>query len=155
MNMVQSNQLKGNIKNKSKRDDKMKILKYNTDSKIKPLRIKNKCKCGTKVLIDDINDIIYSGDHEYILSGFLDQKKILIFGYMCPRCDSFVKLSILKSNIICKYLEKTGFDMEEYDDKCWDSVNRFSGSKEDMDLFDECIERGYPVPLNLYKKFMR
>ena len=96
----------------------MKIIKLasSDDKNRKTLSIKNKCKCGTKVLLNDVYDIIYYGKYDYL---GLECKKALLFGYICPGCDSLVELNKRKSISINKYLSKQGFDARDYCDKYW------------------------------------
>jgi hypothetical protein len=139
-------------------------LKSSDDKNIKTLSIKNKCKCGTKVLLDDAFDIIYYGKYDYL--GFLEWEMILMFGYICPGCGSRVDLNKSKSIEINKYLSKQGFDARDYYDKYWDlefsiSVNItkngivFNKDEFEQTFFDECIEKGYPIPIQLYNKYIK
>jgi hypothetical protein len=144
----------------------MKIIKINSsvDKNRKRLCIKNKCKCGTKVVLNDIFDVIYYGEHDYV--GFLDSERILLFGYICPGCDSLVRLNKSKSIAINEYLSKQGFDADDYYDECWrlefsifvnitEKGPAFKKDEFEQAFFDRCIEKGYPIPIKLYYKYIK
>jgi hypothetical protein len=148
----------------------MKLIKLkssdNDDKNIKTLSIKNKCKCGTKVLLDDVFDIIYYGKHDYV--GFLEWEMIMLFGYICPGCGSLVELNRRKNIAVNKYLSKQGFDAKNYHDKYLDlEFSTFTfmniienspvSNKDEFEqtFFDECIEKGYPIPIQLYNKYIK
>lgn len=145
----------------------MKIIKINSsvDKNRKRLSIKNKCKCGTKVLLNDIFDVVYYGEHDYM--GFLDLERILLFGYICPGCDSLVRLDKRKSIAINEYLSKQGFDANDYCDECRNlefstfvnitEKGPVFNNKDEFEqaFFDRCLEKGYPIPIQLYNKYIK
>jgi hypothetical protein len=66
------------------------VLKFPHAKKEKKIHIKAKCPCGTKVLINDISDIVYMGPSTYV--GLFRDPEV-DFGYMCPNCEEICKLS--------------------------------------------------------------
>lgn len=122
------------------------ILKYTKTKMWRFPKIKHVCTCGIKVLLDDLTDIIYTNDWEY---SFLD-RRILMFGYICPCCDSFVKLNKRNSHRVCRYLKKKGIDMDAYRNLCRDAKSVWSNKR---DVYDKLMRDGAPLPYDLYKEF--
>lgn len=110
-------------------------------------KIKHACACGTKVLIDDLTDIIYTNHYEI---DFFD-RRILMFGYICPCCDSFVKLNKRNSHRVCRYLKKKGIDMDGYRILCHDL--NYMIDKHDA-VYDKLMKVEAPLPYELYKEFV-
>lgn len=125
------------------------ILKYTKTKMWRFPKIKHVCTCGTKVLLDDLTDIIYTNHWEI---DFFD-RQILMFGYICPCCDSFVKLNKRNSHRVYRYLKKKGIDMDAYKILCQDLKYICRGSDKRV-VYDKLMRDEAPLPYELYKEFV-
>lgn len=143
------------------------VLKFPHAKKEKKIHIKAKCPCGTKVLINDISDIVYMGHSTYI-GLFRDPEAD--FGYMCPNCEEICKLSDNANYKIANALRKQGINMAKYNSICssvdhrigtyeWEkalgitnkTLSQYIISNGILDNIEYLYKNNLPLPANLYE----
>lgn len=111
-----------------------------------PLKVKHKCLCGTKVLIEDTMDI------SFIRKGYIDVVAIVDgskFGYTCPNCEQLCVLSDWENFVVRNKIKKA-CNIDKYESICdniRDDVELY-GFREAFDcndnqsLIEFLVERG-------------
>lgn len=90
----------------------MKLISMKSSSgKYLPLKIKHRCQCGTKVLIEDTGDIFF------IRKSYMDNH-VPQFGYLCPNCEQTCELSDWQNFRISRKMKRNGINLEKYEDVC-------------------------------------
>lgn len=95
----------------------MKILSkiYGVDSYI-PLKIRYKCVCTMKVLLEDTSDVVFTEKgYDY---------RAPKFGYYCPNCNALIELDVFANEKIRKKITKSGYNIEQYTESV-DWINRY------------------------------
>lgn len=72
----------------------------------KDFRIKAKCICGCKCLLEDAFDICYIRGYEY--SDVFHTQPDVWYGYYCPSCGALTELSERNNKKITKVIMKRG-----------------------------------------------
>lgn len=81
-----------------------------------PLKIRHKCVCTMKVLLEDSSDVVFTEKgYDYGSPKF---------GYYCPNCNALVELDYSANEKIRTKITKAGFNLEQYT-KTVDGINRY------------------------------
>lgn len=120
-----------------------------------PFKVKAKCVCGCKVLLDDPIDVSY-------VTGYTGISDIpyITYGYVCPSCETFQELSEHASNKITRAISKNnGINIRSYMNTCSDicidyHVYGTMMHDYDMDIYT-MMELGLPLPKRVKDDLMK
>lgn len=135
----------------------MEILKYEKIKTPKILKMKCKCPyCLTKVLLTDTHkDLVYVG-YSWSMGMFTKSRYYPEFGYICPECNSTVKLSERKNLKICDCITYNYAQIKSYYEKCgmyfWGEFNNLSLVESDL---SEYLSMGFPYPEPIYRRLIK
>lgn len=97
----------------------MKIISMKTgNGKYLSLKIRHRCQCGTKVLLEDTSDIVFI--HRSYMYNHIPQ-----FGYLCPNCEQICELSDWKNFRVARKMKRNGINLEKYEDNCGHIIDDF------------------------------
>lgn len=116
-----------------------------------------KCKCPyclTKVLLTDTHkDLVYVGEFHSMGMFATKSRYYPEFGYICPECNSTIKLSERKNLKICNCITYDYAQLKSYYKKCesyssWDEFVTPTWVESDL---SEYLSIGFPYPELTYR----
>ena len=122
----------------------------------KPLKLRVKCDCGTKVILNDVSDLTFISGTAYIAS--MTGKQIIpTFGWVCPFCGEEIQLSDWNNKKVVKSLLPLGYNLNIYSEKCdYIRINKEIGinTPKDSEMAYMMYSHGLPIPLYYKNKFV-
>lgn len=115
-----------------------------------------KCKCPncltTLLLTDTKKDLVYTG--KFMPMGMFTKSRYYPkFGYICPECNSTIKLSERKNLKICNCITYNYAQLKSYYEKCesyglWEEFNNPTWVESDL---SEYLSMRFPYPEIIYR----